>query len=586
MKNYKVLKEHPKYFEVCDSRDGKTFKVAKKGLEKKSVEKIQRFADGGTVLPEEFAGDTVPGPAGIPDAGVIAPVGLAALDPALKAVLEGPLLSDNLEERRAAHDAAFARVDANAAQKKFEENAARVAADEKEAADTQAKLDAQAKADADYKAQVIGAVSNSASASAPVLIKANAPAFPALSASPSTSGIDSATAAQAAAVKAAADVQLQKAKEAEVIQAGLAQQQREEQDRFQKNLSVQQAISAGLGVATALQRVNPDRFWQSRSNSQKMSAGAAMVLGGAARGTLGGQNSAVALIETAIDRDVRAQQDNIKQFDGLYKKHLDLMGSQAAAYAQTKADLLTVAQTRINQLAAKHAGPEAKANAQLAVADLEKKKEEALFNVAAQQTQRQDQHAINKANYGMQNAQLGLQRQQLQMSARSAAAGGGVDASKVAALAASGREVPGELSNFLPKELADKSFTVRSGFVRLAMSKELAAQANDAGSRFERLKEATDRLKQLGREASLLPTEKQKEYMTARTDIIAQELKAISGATVSEKERENFEKNFPDASSFVNQFFEGRVNAGLTALVGNAKMGWEAAKKAALPGGK
>lgn len=56
--------------------------------------------------------------------------------------------------------------------------------------------------------------------------------------------------------------------------------------------------------------IDPDHFWNSRSTGQQLAAIFGMVAGGILQGIRGGENPAMTMINQAIDRDMRAQQQN------------------------------------------------------------------------------------------------------------------------------------------------------------------------------------------------------------------------------------------------------------------------------------
>jgi hypothetical protein len=64
-------------------------------------------------------------------------------------------------------------------------------------------------------------------------------------------------------------------------------------------------------TALANQKVDPERWWASRSTGQKIAGVLAAVIGGLVQGRVGGRNTGLDMINDAIEKDIAAQQQNL-----------------------------------------------------------------------------------------------------------------------------------------------------------------------------------------------------------------------------------------------------------------------------------
>ena len=198
---------------------------------------------------------------------------------------------------------------------------------------------------------------------------------------------------------------------ASIAQAGRAAQQQAEADqsaisqierqqaKIQKDR--QEVEDAALNRANDVQtrhtavldelaatKISPDNYWAEKSTGQKIGIGIAMILGayGAANT---GQNSAVEVINKAIDRDLDTQKANYTakkgvaaELDSAYAKFYGVYKDEKAATAAAKAALIDQASLKIQGNAARYKGEAAVAAATGALGQLQSLKEAELAKVA------------------------------------------------------------------------------------------------------------------------------------------------------------------------------------------------------------
>ena len=132
------------------------------------------------------------------------------------------------------------------------------------------------------------------------------------------------------------------------------------------------------------QKIDPEHWWHTRSTGQQILGVIAMALGGFAAASRGGQNTAAAMIESAIQNDISAQKSNLEnKWSGLRQKHslladkTALYGSADVAERQIMAASLQGAAMMANAAVARASSPVEKANAQILASQLEAKAVEA-----------------------------------------------------------------------------------------------------------------------------------------------------------------------------------------------------------------
>lgn len=135
-----------------------------------------------------------------------------------------------------------------------------------------------------------------------------------------------------------------------------------EQARVRYETAVDQAAQIG--------DVNPNRFFAERGAGAQLLAIIGVALGQAGASINGGPNTAMQLIEGAIDRDMQAQRDNIAKAQGNVAASKGVLaemrgqfGDEQQAEAAAKDAMLANTEIRLKSLAAGAKSDEAKANA-------------------------------------------------------------------------------------------------------------------------------------------------------------------------------------------------------------------------------
>jgi len=131
----------------------------------------------------------------------------------------------------------------------------------------------------------------------------------------------------------------------------------------------------------AATKISPDNYWANKSTGQKIGIGIALIAGafGAANT---GKNSAVEVIDKAIDQDIDTQKANyaakkgaVGEMDSAYAKLHGVYKDEVAATAAAKAELLNQAMIKLQSNAAKFKGDAATAAATSALGQLQSLKD-------------------------------------------------------------------------------------------------------------------------------------------------------------------------------------------------------------------
>lgn len=168
----------------------------------------------------------------------------------------------------------------------------------------------------------------------------------------------------------------------EQLQANaLAEKQRREQARSEaQQLGAQrQALTEELKRIDT--KVDPGRYWASRTTAQKVLGAIGLALGSIGAGK-DGVNRAALLMGQAIDRDIEAQkaehtlalqkgEQRARQLDSIYAQNRNIYQDDLASLAASKATALELADNQLRQAAATYASPIAKANAAALSAQLQ-----------------------------------------------------------------------------------------------------------------------------------------------------------------------------------------------------------------------
>lgn len=132
-------------------------------------------------------------------------------------------------------------------------------------------------------------------------------------------------------------------------------------------------------------KLDPNRYWESRSTGQKVTSGIALILGGIGSGLTHQPNLAAKMIDDSINRDIDAQKNSQDQQRNLWKMNKEEYGNDLAANLATQNQLLTGVKLQLGQAASAAKGPMAQANAQSANALIDQKLAENRFKLSLMQ---------------------------------------------------------------------------------------------------------------------------------------------------------------------------------------------------------
>lgn len=125
-------------------------------------------------------------------------------------------------------------------------------------------------------------------------------------------------------------------------------------------------------------RMDPDRFWASRSTAQKVSGLIGIALGGFLQGARGGSNPGLDIINQAIDRDIDAQKfayaathDTANAKQTAFSMAMQKYQNEDAAKAMARAAALDAVMAETAQVGALHKGTEIGNRADAALAQLQ-----------------------------------------------------------------------------------------------------------------------------------------------------------------------------------------------------------------------
>jgi len=162
--------------------------------------------------------------------------------------------------------------------------------------------------------------------------------------------------------------------------------------------------------AQAQQKVDPNRFWANASTGQKIAAAIGIALGGLAQTSPRGPhtNPALDIINTAIERDIQAQRENIangrmslEARRGLLAMNLQRWGNEENALDATRVAYLEQAKMQIQSEMDKFSNPIFRAKGQKDIAD-----------ITLRQQQYADTISYRNAELAARNAHLNMLRQE------------------------------------------------------------------------------------------------------------------------------------------------------------------------------
>lgn len=456
---YRVLKEHPDHFIVHDGQAA--FPVAKRGLGPETIAKIQSFADGGEVqpvapVPESAAptredvlnqvaqggpdatiGDAVSSSALLRDFG--ARLGSNPLVGAVRSVIGGsePAPTPPGEWRKTPTGWTT----------QPETPAAEPAAQPEPKTKPEEK---PAPAQQGTQATKPTTATGGSSAPRPDTLKTAEQG--------EIEGIQER--AKAAGQEAAVTADILKQRETAMADIGKS---------FQSRMDGHRERTDALFRDVMQSKIDPQRFWNSRTDSQRTTAAIAMILGGLGSGMTHGPNVALEIIQKNIDRDIDAQKMDLGKKQTLLSHYMEQGRDIMQAHNLAKADLIDATAAQLQRAAAQFGDPKAQAEAKIAIAGAQK-----------QSFQLRQEAEMKHAQIQMERVELSLKAQAMQYQRYQMA---------LAQAAASGQRI--DNVEMMPAEMRSRAATLPDGRKVLAKT-EKGAEAIDAASQAAReLKEVT-----------------------------------------------------------------------------------------------
>lgn len=167
-------------------------------------------------------------------------------------------------------------------------------------------------------------------------------------------------------------------------EAGYLRTAAEENDRMIKDnqarqLKDQANLEGKLAEVQAM-KVDPNRYWANKSTGEKIMAGIALFLGAAGSGG----NKAAAVIQDAINKDIKLQEGDIENKFGLYKQAYAATKDANAAREATRLAMLNGTQLKVAEVMSRYKDPMMRAKGEQLMAAIEGQKQAAQINLAAQ----------------------------------------------------------------------------------------------------------------------------------------------------------------------------------------------------------
>jgi hypothetical protein len=347
-KHYELVEDGDKHFEVHDKRDGKRFKISKKDLHPAhqiKIMKMQKFSEGGKVeeVPD-YIKKTLENSKTEPEMG-----SWGRLDD------QKSNLPD-FDAERAANTKAFeenqARMNPSMAMNTVQPPTAPIAP-------TPAPMQAPA------APQTAPIVQDQAAAQQAAMQKLNQPTPQPQASSipgyPTPESLDGMQKSYESAIMGGARGQMALNQETGRMRDQHAAFVQLAADDMKATLAQKQAQYDQLAHDIASQKIDANRFWNTKDGSSKAMASIGIMLSGLSGSS---HNMAMDILQKNIDRDIQSQKDDLGRKQTLLSDNLRQQGSIIAAEAATRAQYETAFQGKLAAMAAKMGNPMIQAQAQ------------------------------------------------------------------------------------------------------------------------------------------------------------------------------------------------------------------------------
>jgi hypothetical protein len=174
--------------------------------------------------------------------------------------------------------------------------------------------------------------------------------------------------AQESAINAAAKVKAEnESQQADMYQTQAGQLDTYRNKMLNNRLTAYDVKQAGIQKWVRDNPINPDRMWQNKDTSSKISTGLGLVMSGMGSGLAHQQNLAYDMLMKTRDEDIAAQQANYGHEENMYGDNLKDLGSQMDAINMSKIMANEGIKAKLEQYAMQTQAANEKNNAQQAI---------------------------------------------------------------------------------------------------------------------------------------------------------------------------------------------------------------------------
>lgn len=339
--NYQLIKEDDKAFHIKHP-DGTSFRVAKKGLSKEGIKRIQKlphFDDGGFVQADMAA--QTPDPSSInPQFGFTPDANAPGLDTLANALTAHPPAEQSAQTNQEA---------ANLAQEMENSGHVVMPEDKSETPQSQPQSSEPVQASANQGSQ--GEV--------------NPAAFNMYG------GIEGAYNEGVSGLNEMAKAQSEQAKADQQAWGNYQNQQAQFQQQFQEQQNQLKAENDKLTQAVASSQINPNHYWQNMSTANKIGTAVSLFLGGLGAGMAKTPNYAMQMFQKNVDNDIAAQRQNLGKTQNLLSMNLAKYRNLYAAEDATRLQYFSMLKGQLAMNAAKSGSEMAMARAKMGIAAID-----------------------------------------------------------------------------------------------------------------------------------------------------------------------------------------------------------------------
>lgn len=301
--------------------------------------------------------------------------------------------------------------------------------------------------------------------------------------------------------------------------------------------------------------VDRGNWWHSRDTGQKVMAAIGVALSGlgmALKGR-GGENPALDLIMSEIDKDVSLQMaERDKMKEGIAFAEGEIQGAigdasrRAAQMAELRAQRIDGVQREVAQIVQRTRKDEIRLSGQRTIGQLEEQKRAQIEESVRYEREADRADAAFEHQKQMDRGRLGLQWAEHK---RKKAAD---EANAAAAAAKAG--APSLKGTIFDPNNSDSQIAKLTGIPDKEVAELRGAMAGNAAFN-RKMDELVELVKKSGGRWDMLDFTERRKAETLRNELIGLKVKSISGAQATDKEREFYAQQFPGARAFFSADF-------------------------------